>query len=541
MNVKILSTDCLIIGAGGSAFMAAHAFKQHNEKAKVMLLGIGSGATPYVHGFNVPIGSDDSVEIFIKDTMISGNYLNDESLVRILCKDSLQLLEDLQNLGIEFNKIGKSYELLRALGCSKARLVSSGNTTGAQLITKIRQLYNDTIDFRQDMHMVRLCAIDGCIHGALAFNEQLHEFICIKAPVIILATGGFCNLYPFSTNTSDIAGDGLAGAFFAGADLIDLEFIQFEPTVATYPPSVRGKGVITTLIHQGATIRNALGDDILKNSFLEGSAINKDKMAQLIYKEIQEGHCTTDGSVFFDATNVPQSVLDTSYHLYMERYRQAGIDFSTTAVPIAPGAHTSLGGVKINPDCSTKVKNLYACGEVIGGLHGSNRLGGNAGLEILVFGKIAGTSASHAVYDNTISDNLIKNWSNEIFESLVVQDNDNLTKMRSLLQQHLNESLNVVREGVGLQKTSDILSEILHNLAKVRSYKKNSAQSMFKTMRLYNDVTTAYLLTTSALKRTDSSGSHMRSDYPNISEVPYNLIIKGPFNYLDVMKKNKKV
>ena len=216
------------------------------------------------------------------------------------------------------------------------------------------------------------------------------------AKTAVLATGGWCGKYAFSDNPPELRGDGIALAQSLGAAVRDRDAVQYEPTVALAPAAVRGIPVITTMLHEGATFRNALGEE-----FLPDRHANKDELSRAILAEIAAGR-GVDGGVWFDATGVPADVLRTRYADTVRRYAAAGVDVTREPMLVAPAPHTSLGGVVIDARCrvlrpdGSPVPGLFAAGEVTGGVHGLNRIGGNAGTEVLVFGRIAGREAACA-------------------------------------------------------------------------------------------------------------------------------------------------
>jgi aspartate oxidase len=216
----------------------------------------------------------------------------------------------------------------------------------------------------------------------------------IHARAVVIATGGWCGKYAFSDNPPELRGDGIALAQSLGAAVRDLDAVQYEPTVALAPARLRGIPVITTMLHEGATFRNRLGDE-----FLPDRHANKDEISRAIRAEIEAGR-GIDGGVWYDATGVSREILETRYMDTVRRYAACGIDITREPMLVAPAPHTSLGGVVIDACCRVQrsdgmpIPGLFAAGEVTGGVHGRNRLGGNAGTEVLVFGRIAGESAA---------------------------------------------------------------------------------------------------------------------------------------------------
>ena len=377
-------TDVLVIGGGLAGWRAAEAAVKRG--ASVALVANGSGNSPDIHAINVPVCEDDSVERFIDDTLRSGRGGCDRELVEVLCRESVKLKDEFP---FDRNPDG-SYKLLQPLGCSVPRCVTIGHKIGAYALAKIkRDLAGKVEVFEKRV-------------TALSFNSKLSTFSFqlgdldspCEARTVVIATGGWCGKYDFSDNPPELRGDGVDMAVRLGAATRDMDIVQYEPTVALAPERVRGIPVITTLLFDGATFRNAKGEE-----FLSDKHANKDEISRAIFAEIEAGR-GSDGGVWFDATQVPRGILDTTYIDTVKRYEAAGVDIHRESMLVAPAPHTSLGGLVIDTHCrvlrtdGTPIPGLFAAGEVTGGIHGFNRIGGNAGTETLVFGRIAGEEAA---------------------------------------------------------------------------------------------------------------------------------------------------
>lgn len=517
-DYKIIKTDALVIGGGISALMAAKELSKV-PGVQVKILSDGAGASPYVHGLNMPLHQDDSVELFIEDTMKSGRLQSKKELVDTLCRNSLELLPLLSELGIIFDKKDNGeYSLLRPLGSSVPRVASAGNHTGVYIINALKKELkeNPDVEFLPGTRALRLMADGGQIKGALVYSEERRRFSVMLAKTVVLACGGFCRIYPFSTNSSDIGGDGVAMAYEAGCSLVDLEYVQFEPSAAVTPSEIREKSVITTMFYEGAVLKNSLGERFMLNYGSDGECVNKDVLSRAIYREIKEGRGTPAGGVYFDATGVGREKLNSLYGAYVRRYADVGIDIAETPFEIAPAPHTSLGGVAIEADCSCALEGLFVCGEAAGGIHGANRIGGNAGLEILVFGRIAGQSASRYLKE-CIWDAPNKagcdDFADSVFEggTATLSSSHRLSEIRERMGLILSEKLNVLRCGEELAKARGELSDLLEEVSSF-SLKGVEPELINKTLRLQNDLVCALLLTISSQLRTESSGCHVRTD-----------------------------
>lgn len=360
-------TDVLVIGGGLAGWRAAQAAVRAG--CSVRLVANGRGNSPQIHALNCPVHPDDSVERFIEDTLRSGRNANDRTLVETLCRESVALKDEFP---FDRNPDG-SYLLLQTLGASVPRCVSIGHAIGEYALREIGR------------------ELDGKIERV---RGRVTELDFSSARAIVLATGGWCGKYDFSTNPPYLRGDGIEMAEKLGAAVRDRDVIQYEPTVALEPARMRGIPVITTMLFEGATFRNARGEE-----FLPDPHVNKDEMSRAILAEIAAGRGIR-GGVWYDATGLSAEVMAGRYGATYARYAAVDVDIAKEPMLVAPAPHTSLGGVAVDAKCrvlrpdGTPISGLFAAGEVTGGLHGLNRLGGNAGTEVLVFGKIAGESAA---------------------------------------------------------------------------------------------------------------------------------------------------
>ena len=386
--------DVLVIGGGLAGWRAAEAAVAAGRS--VTLVANGSGNSPEIHALNVPVGPGDSVELFIEDTLRSGQGACDPALVEVLCRESVKLAEEFP---FDRNADG-SYKMIQPLGCSVPRCVSIDHRIGAWALARIKRALEGKVEVVKG----RVTALEA---GGSQFTATVNgrdarspsatgetPVVPVAALAVVLATGGWCGKYAFSDNPPELRGDGIVLAQSLGAAVRDLDAVQYEPTVALAPARLRGVPVITTMLHEGATFRNRLGEE-----FLSDRHANKDAISRAIRAEIEAGR-GIDGGVWYDATGVPREILETRYADTVRRYATCGIDITREPMLVAPAPHTSLGGVVIDARCrvlradGTPIPGLFAAGEVTGGVHGRNRLGGNAGTEVFVFGRIAGKEAA---------------------------------------------------------------------------------------------------------------------------------------------------
>jgi len=519
--MTVSQVDCLIIGGGLAGWMAAR--ECVHAGLSTCLLQDGMGASPWVHGFNAPVHPEDSSEIFLNDTMRSGQGLSNFKLAFALCHDAIDIFRMMNSIGLSFNREGDGYQLLRPLGASQPRVVSIGNNTGVAVLKALRNELLGRVLEKPSTRAVRLLKNKGRVSGAVAYSRNEGQWLQINSYATILATGGYCGIYPVSTNKQDSGGDGVAMAYEAGAEICDMEFIQFEPSAAVWPKALIGTSIITTLLFEGAVLRNKKGGRFMLRYGEDGECVSKDLMTRRIADEIKNGYGTEHGGVYFDATSVDRKRLECDYAMYTERYRAVGIDLLSEWIEIAPAPHTSLGGVCIDENGCTSLDGLFACGEVIGGLHGANRIGGNAGLETMVFGKRAGKSA--AIYAAQADFD-----TGEPVEEITYPGESCTNRLEHIeigMQEAMWQGVNAIREGVSLSRAVNVLTVSLEEL---RSMHGKNIQEEFSCRRLQNDVTAALLTAKAAQERADTLGCHTRSDYPERAVQTYRLIMRKSEN-----------
>lgn len=542
--------NLVVIGAGLSGLVAAWEISK-DEDIHVWVLSTGTGASPYVHGLNIVLRQEDSIECFKTDTLTSGYYLNDPVLVDILCKESTNVYSLLTELGIELDKKDGEYDLLRPLGSTHPRVASSGNHTGVKVMKSLKEelLKRPNVTFLDHTRALEIVMDNHAPKGLVICDEKQYDFYFLEASCIVLTGGGFCGIYPFSTNTKDIGGDIIAMAYNAGASLIDLEFIQFEPTVVLYPERVARKGIITTMFYDGACLRNKKLERFMLDISKEGEKVNKDVLAKAIYEEIKKGNGTEHGGVYFDATGVDRDILMERYLSYVKRYESVGIDISEEMIEVAPAPHTSLGGVLIDGNCATSVKGIYAAGEAAGGIHGANRIGGNAGLETLVFGRIAGLTAKQYIKELPVpvKDEKAPYPYKVNTKSGAKTSSTHPAMLRNQMEQLLADSFYVVRNQGDMADAKEKLEGLLSETEKICS---PDNKTYYELLRLKNDLTCAYLLAVSAANRTESIGCHICEDAES-DNYKYNTVVcrkqSKPYVYRKYQKgesgfeKNKNI
>lgn len=505
---KIISADALVIGGGVTARRAA---KIIADKYSVILVSDGSGASPYIHGLNVPLLEIDSTELFYADTMESGKWQNDPELAKLLTDGSEAVAREFAD-DFDRNPDG-SYDLLKPLGSSVPRVAGIGGRTGALALAELSREKTYT-EFSRTRALSLIKNGDSVI-GAMLYDKASKRHFPVYARAVLVATGGFGGIFRFSTNSADIGGDGVGMAYDAGASLVDMEFIQYEPTVAVSPEKLVGRSIITTMLFEGAVMRNSHGQRFMDEK------VGKDALSLGIYKEILNGGATKNGGVFYDMTGVDEELLTGKYKDYFKRYEMHGIDIRREAVEIAPAPHTTMGGIKIDRECKSSVDGLFAAGEAAGGVHGANRLGGNAGLEVFVFGDAAGRSIC-----DYLSNKSTDSTSTTACESFDDEPVDLVNEREELLS-ILDDSMGVIKCEDSLAKAAVRAKSLLD---RVSVYPHS-----YEALRLKNDTQAALIAINAAMERKSSVGSHYRDDAATETE-KYRIEIKKNGECMDIRR-----
>lgn len=517
MGTDVYKTDVLIIGNGIAGLRAA--CSAGKVGASVVVVGMGEGASPGIMAFNAPVGPNDSAELYFEDTLSCGCLINDRDLVRVLVENIISEITYLERIGLKLDRNEKGdFDLMQALGASRARLVHYKALTG---ITSLDVLKKEAIKFDVAFHkpvmINRLICDEGHIIGAVGFNLSSGKFISYLAKSVVLAAGGCGSIYPVSQYPADIFGSGYSMAYLAGAKLVDMEFMQFDPCSFVYPEKLVGCSIPTTMLMEGAQLRNAKGEIFVKVLNERGARIHKDALSRAISKEIAEGRGTPNGGVFYDVSMLPAKKVIVDHSIFYEPALEAGVDLTREPAEVAPAAHSSLGGVKINERGETSLPGLYAAGETVGGLHGANRPGGSAGAEVLVFGARAGKYAAESAREKRLAPEgkaavLIAREKKRYKErKLRSEGSMSLTEAMSVFYKIMADHLYIIKNGQGINKAIGKLKDLEESIPQitVKNIQQLSALHRFEHM-----LKSAQIVAAAALIRTESRGVHYRSDYP---------------------------
>ena len=525
MEMKTISTDVLIIGSGGAGSRAAIEVDDAGLKAIIVSKGLSfrSGCTGMAEGgYNAvfkTVDKDDSIEAHIHDTLKGGSFLNDEKLVEILVNESPKRLIDLENYGALFDRQESGEIDQRPFGGQTYRRTCyQGDRTGAELLNALKEeIIRRDIECIEEVMITSLVTDDDQVIGATGLDLKDSTLIYFKAKSVILASGGAGQLYPVTSNTFQKNGDGYAISYRAGAKLVDMEQIQFHPTGMVAPESKKGVLVTEAVRAEGGKLINSEGERFMSKYAPEKMELaTRDVVARSIYQEIIEGRGTKNGGVYLDISHLDDDYIDEKLETMVLQFENVGVDIKHGPIEVAPTAHHFMGGLKINPDASSSLKNLFGAGEVCGGVHGANRLGGNALADTQVFGKIAGVSASEAAKATEIktNDEQVQEEASRI-ESLIKKGSIKPQEFKENIKNLMWEKVAIVREEKTLNEALKELQKMQENLDKLDvGDKKQYNTELMTALEVINMVEICILTVKSAILRRESRGAHFRSDFP---------------------------
>jgi succinate dehydrogenase / fumarate reductase, flavoprotein subunit len=551
--------DVLIIGAGGAGLRAAIEAKQRGLSVGIVTKSLlGKAHTVMAEGgMAAAMGNvypEDNWMVHFRDTMRGGKYLNNYRMAELHAKEAPDRVLELEQWGALFDRTKDGKILQRDFGGHRyARLAHVGDRTGLELIRTLQQkVVSMGTDVFMECKVLQLVHdAEGRIAGCVGYWRATGEFITFQAKTVILATGGAGKSWKITSNSWESTGDGHAMGLWAGANLIDMECIQFHPTGMVWPLSVRGLLVTESVRGDGGVLRNSLGERFMFNyvpemfraetadSEEEGDRwyddhsagrrppelLPRDEVARAINSEVKAGRGSPHGGVFLDIASrrTPEFIrrrLPSMYHQFMEL---AGVDITRDAMEIGPTCHYIMGGVQVNADSQeTVVPGLFAVGEVGGGMHGANRLGGNSLSDLVVFGRRAGIGAAEYIASGQAASAFNQSEVDAAIEAALAPLSRESGENPYDIQHDLQE---MMQTNVGIIRTADELATATKGLDEFTERVKNIA---VKGTRAYNPgwnlatdlpamITVCKSVTQGATLRKESRGGHTRDDFPNPS------------------------
>ncbi len=568
--------DVLVIGAGGAGLRAAIAAAAEGVRVGLVCKSLlGKAHTVMAEGGVAAalanVDDRDSWRVHFADTMRGGQYLNNWRMAELHAKEAPARVRELEAWGALFDRTDDGRILQRNFGGHKyPRLAHVGDRTGLEMIRTLQDHgVHQGIDVHMECTIVELFKDGDRISGALGYDRDRGRFKLFSAKAIVLATGGVGRAYRITSNSWEYTADGHALAYRAGADLLDMEFVQFHPTGMVWPPSVRGLLVTEAVRGEGGVLRNSQGErfmfkDIPENyrgqtadneaegwRYTQGDKsarrppelLTRDHVARCIVREVREGRGSPHGGVFLDIAWIKEKLPNASEHIkkklpsmYHQFKQLADIDITTTPMEIGPTTHYMMGGVRVDGDTQmSTVPGLFAAGETGAGLHGANRLGGNSLSDLLVFGQRAGEHAAKFARANGSVRVPESDVDRVAAEALAPFDRAGRAGAESpyAIQHDLQD---MMQDLVGIVRRENEMQRALEGIAKLQGRAEQCGvqgtreynPGWHTAIDLQNLLTISQAITRSALERKESRGAQFRDDYPAKSDSygSFNIVVR---------------
>jgi succinate dehydrogenase / fumarate reductase flavoprotein subunit len=569
------SCDVLIIGGGSAGLRAA--IEAHDAGANVLIISKSKTGDPHTTlargGINAALGTMDSEDNWMMhaaDTLREGEFLADYEKVEVLCLNAPDAITELVNWGARFHREKDGRLTQRFFGAhTYRRTVFYKDWTGMEIVRVLMEQVNQRkISVIDNVYITKLLLeSDGNINreksssssaattgseeqvvkeeikGAFGVDVQNEELVTFECKSLVLAAGGYTRVYEVSSSRIfENYGEGIALAYEAGVDLVDMEMVQFHPTGMVWPEKALGTLATEAIRGEGGILLNSKGERFMKNYDPERMELGpRDVVARACYNEIISERGTEHGGVWLDVTHLKKEVIQDRLTTMYEQFQNLdGIDISKEKMEVGPTAHYSMGGVVADINCKTNVKGLFAVGEVIGQIHGANRLGGNSLLDTVVFGKIAGREAARFAMQaekgntkgteepvelNSYVDTQEKVFDDDYSEgiSVVKEPISYRTEIQELMKQNAGIVRNQTRLHNGLKRILEIKNNFYSNkqdikLKKFKTDYNNTFENVVVSWQVESSLIACEAIIRSALMRQESRGAHYRSDFPKLDE-----------------------
>ncbi|MFJ6689555.1 fumarate reductase/succinate dehydrogenase flavoprotein subunit [Streptomyces sp. NPDC091294] len=589
--------DVVVVGAGGAGLRAAIEARERGARTAVICKSLfGKAHTVMAEGGIAAsmgnVNSGDNWQVHFRDTMRGGKFLNQWRMAELHAQEAPQRVWELETWGALFDRTKDGRISQRNFGGHEyPRLAHVGDRTGLELIRTLQQKivslqqedFRETGDHESRLKVFQECTVTRVlkegrgVSGVFGYERESGRFFVLEAPAVVIATGGIGKSFKVTSNSWEYTGDGHALALLAGAPLLNMEFVQFHPTGMVWPPSVKGILVTESVRGDGGVLRNSEGKrfmfdyipDVFKEKYAESEAegdrwyddpdhnrrppelLPRDEVARAINAEVKEGRGSPHGGVFLDvSTRMPAEVirrrLPSMYHQFKEL---ADVDITAEAMEVGPTCHYVMGGIAVDSDTAAArgVPGLYAAGEVAGGMHGSNRLGGNSLSDLLVFGRRAGLYAAEYAAGRTdegartrVDDAQVDAAAAEALRPFSAEAEEpgagppeNPYTLHQELQQTMNDLVGIIRREAEMKQALEKLAElrVRARRAGVEGHRQFNP-GWHLALDLRNMLLVSECVARAALERTESRGGHTREDHPSMDRRwrPVNLIcsLAGP-------------
>ena len=556
------SYDVLVIGAGGAGLRAAIEAAANGVTVGLICKSLlGKAHTVMAEGGMAAamgnVDDRDNWRVHFADTMRGGQYLNNWRMAELHAKEAPDRVKELEAWGALFDRTPDGRILQRNFGGHRyPRLAHVGDRTGLEMIRTLQDHgIHQGIDVHMECTVLTLLKDGDRIAGAVSYDREKGRFTAFAAKAVVLATGGIGRAFKITSNSWEYTGDGHSLAYHAGAELMDMEFVQFHPTGMIWPPSVRGILVTEGVRGEGGILKNRDGKRFMfdnipdnyknqtadtpeegwkytqgdKNSRRPPELLTRDHVARMIVREVKEGRGSPHGGVFLDIAWIKEKIPNSEAHIkkklpsmYHQFMQLAGIDITRTPMEIGPTTHYVMGGIRVDGDSQmSTVPGLFACGECAAGLHGANRLGGNSLSDLLVFGKRAGESAAKFAKTNAapkIDAAAADRAEKASLEPFSSSGGEGPYKVQESLQETMQDLVGIVRKQDEMERALTEIEKLKERAANVGVAGNREYNPGWHTaLDLNNLLTVSEAVAMSALARKESRGGHFRDDYPDKS------------------------
>lgn len=529
--------DVLIIGGGGAGAMAAVWAAKEAERVALVEKGVFGksgctvmGAFSMCAAFGYADPTDNPRKHF-EDTIRGGQFLNRQDLVDLYTREAPERVMELISYGAKFDMENGRLHQAMMEGHSLPRACHYDRRTGPMIMGTLARQVKKTPQVRvyEEVMIVDLFMTPNGPHYAIGLRWADTGFMVFRAKAIVVTTGGGAQVYKNNTTSLDNTGDGLSLMFEAGAELADMEFVQFYPTTVC-SPKLPGLGPTATAflrLRTGARLYNALGETFMDQKMLGWRfQATRDQLSQFIYREIVEGRGTPNGGVYLDITHLPPATIKKEYEigLYYQKLLKIGVDISQRPIETKVSAHFFMGGARVNERGETNVPGLFAGGEAVAGYHGANRLGGNALSEILVSGSRAGRYAADwtrahegkAMGQDKALDARLRFWQEKIGTWQKPRSDLRPIDGKRQIQDLMWEKAGVIREGAKMERALQSLASLKEKAEAQLTINpgKRFNREILDAFELFHMIRISSLILQAALSRKESRGAHYRLDYP---------------------------